>query len=141
MFALITSVDEAILALVMQFNKHAHSAPLASPKGAELPVFVSGQGQEGVSSVHQVTGQQGVRVNQGRQSVDHRSRVKVDHKEHLFVLLHGCIQFLGQIICYVWHPWLFLICSAHAALVFVGLFVVLFLCVFAVPWCSLEERE
>ncbi len=53
--ALVAGVHKAVLALVVQLNQHAHSAPLAPPQGAELPVFVPGQSQEGVAAVHQVT--------------------------------------------------------------------------------------
>lgn len=81
--ALIASVDKAVLSLVVQLHQHAHGAPLAPPKGAELPVFVSGQSQEGITPIHQVTREQGVRINDGWQGVGHWSRVEVDHKEHL----------------------------------------------------------
>lgn len=46
-------------------------------------MLVPGQGEEGVAAVHQVTVQQGVRVNDGGQHVGHLGRVQVDHKEHL----------------------------------------------------------
>lgn len=55
------------------------------------------------------------------------------------MLLHGGVQLLGQIIGYIRHPRLLLIGSAHAALVFIGLFVVLLLSVFAVTWRTLWE--
>lgn len=57
----------------------------------------------------------------------------------LFVLLHGGVELLGQIISYIWHSRLLLIGSAHAALVFVGLLIVLFLCIFAVTWHTLTH--
>lgn len=57
----------------------------------------------------------------------------------LFVLLHGGIKLLGQIIGYIRHPRLLLIGTAQAALVFIGLLVVLLLSVFAVTWCTLWE--
>lgn len=82
-FALVASVDKAVLSLVVQLNQHAHGAPFAPPEGAEFPVLVPGKSQESITAVHQVTGEQGVRVNDGRQGVDHGSRVEVDHKEHL----------------------------------------------------------
>ena len=82
-FALVAGVDKAVLALVVQLHQHAHGAPLAPPEGAELPVFVPGQSQEGIAAVHQVTGEHGVGVHDGRQGVGHGSRVEVDHKEHL----------------------------------------------------------
>lgn len=81
--ALVASVDKAVLSLVVQLNQHAHGAPLAPPEGAELPVFVPGQGQEGIAAIHQVTREHGVRVNDGRQGVGHGTGVEVDHKEHL----------------------------------------------------------
>lgn len=55
------------------------------------------------------------------------------------MLLHGGVQLLRQIISYIWHPRLLLIGSAHAALVFIGLLVVLLLSVFTVTWCSLKN--
>ncbi len=55
------------------------------------------------------------------------------------MLLHGGVQLLGQIIGYIRHPGLLLIGSAHAALVFIGLLVVLLLSVFAVTWRTLWE--
>lgn len=51
---------------------------------------------------------------------------------HLFVLLHGGIKLLGQVVGYIRHPRLLLIGSAHAALIFVGLLVVFLLSIFAV---------
>lgn len=81
--ALITGVNKTILSLVVQLDQHAHCAPLAPPQGAELPVFVPRQSQEGITTVHQVTGDQWVGVSNRRQSVGHGSRMKVDHKEHL----------------------------------------------------------
>jgi len=81
--ALVARVDEAVLALVVQLHQHAHAAPLAPPEGAELPVLVPGQSQEGVAAVHQVTREHGVGVGDGRQGVGHGSGVEVDHKEHL----------------------------------------------------------
>ncbi len=55
------------------------------------------------------------------------------------MLLHCGVEFLGQIIGYIRHPWLLFIGSAHTAFVFIGLLVVLLLSVFAVTWCSLWE--
>lgn len=81
--ALVTSIDKTILSLVVQFNEHAHGAPLAPPEGAELPVLVPCQSQEGITAIHQVTGEQWVGVHDGRQSVDHGPRMKVNHEEHL----------------------------------------------------------
>ena len=81
--AFIASVDKAILSLVVQLHQHAHGAPLTPPEGAKLPVFVPGESQEGITAIHQVTREHGVRVDDGRQGVGHGNRVEVDHKEHL----------------------------------------------------------
>lgn len=83
MLALVAGVDEPVLALVVQLHQHAHGAPLAAAQRAELPVFIPSQCQEGVPAVHQVAGEQRVGVHDGWQSVHHRSRVQVDHKENL----------------------------------------------------------
>ena len=82
-FTLVAGVDEAVLALVVQLHQHTHGAPLAPPQRAELPVLVPGQGEEGVTAVHQVAGQQGVWIHDRGEGVDRGSRVQMDHKEHL----------------------------------------------------------
>lgn len=56
------------------------------------------------------------------------------------MLLHGGVQLLGQIIRYVRHPGLLLVGSAHAALVFIRLLVVLLLSVFAVTRGTLRDN-
>lgn len=81
--ALITSVDKAVLALVMQFHQHAHGAPQGPPQRAELQVFVSGQRQESIAAVHEVTCHQGIRVCNGGQCICHGCSDQSDHKEHL----------------------------------------------------------
>lgn len=169
MLALVARVHEAVLALIVQLHQHAHGAPLAPPEGAELPMLVPCERQEGVAAVHQITGEQRVRVNDGRQGVGHGSRVQVDDEEHLqqipqvllsfilkhcfqaiwstalwadlFVLLHRGVELLGQIVGYVRHPRLLFIGSAHAALVFIGLLVVLLLSVLAITLRPLQEAE
>lgn len=83
MLALVARVDEAVLALVVQLHQHAHGAPLTSPQRTELPVLVSGQRQKGITPIHEVTGQQRVRVHYGWEGVDDRPRVEVDNKEDL----------------------------------------------------------
>ena len=54
------------------------------------------------------------------------------------MLLHRGIELLGQIIGYIRHPRLFLIGSADAALVFVGLLVVLLFGILAVSFRGLS---
>lgn len=46
-------------------------------------MFVPGESQEGITTIHQVTREQRVGVNNGWQSIGHGSRVEVDYKEHL----------------------------------------------------------
>lgn len=58
-------------------------------------------------------------------------------KPNLFVLLHRCIKLLGQIVSYIRHPRLLFVGAAHAALVLVGLFIVLLFGVLAVGLSSL----
>ena len=82
-FTLIAGVDKAVLALVVQLHQHTHSAPQGPAEWAELQVLVPGQSQEGVASVHQVTGHQGVRVSNGRQWVKSRASNETDDKEDL----------------------------------------------------------
>lgn len=51
-FALVAGVNKAVLSLIVQLHQHAHGAPLAPPEGAELPVLVPGQRQEGITAIH-----------------------------------------------------------------------------------------
>lgn len=59
----------------------------------------------------------------------------------LFVLLHRSIQFLGKIIGYIRHPRLLFIGSAHAALVFISLLVVLLFSILAITLVTLQESS
>lgn len=54
------------------------------------------------------------------------------------MLLHRGIELLGQIISYIRHPRLFLVGSTDAALVFVGLLVILLFGILAVSMGSLD---
>lgn len=62
-------------------------------------------------------------------------------RTHLLVLLHSCIELLGQIICYIWHPWLLLVSSAHAALVLISLLVVLLFGILAISLGALQKKK
>lgn len=81
--ALVAGVDKAVLALGVQLHQHAQCRPLGPTQGRELPVLVSGEGEEGVTPIHEVTAEQGVRVNDGGQCVDDGPSVQVDDKEDL----------------------------------------------------------
>lgn len=81
--ALITSVDKAILALVMQLHQHAHGAPFRPPQRAELQVFIPSQCQESITAIHEVTCHQGIRVCNRGQGICHGACDQPDHKEHL----------------------------------------------------------
>ncbi len=82
-FTLIASVDEAVLALVVQLHQHTHGAPHGPPERAELQVLVPGQSQEGIAAVHQVTGHHGVRISDGGQRVGGGASNEADDKEDL----------------------------------------------------------
>lgn len=81
--ALVAGVDKAVLALGVQLHQHAERGPLGAAQGGELPVLVSGKGEEGIAPIHEVTAEQGVGVDDGGQGVDDRPGVQVDHKEDL----------------------------------------------------------
>lgn len=82
-FAFITGIDKAILALGVQLHQHAQCGPLGATQGRKLPVLVSGQGEESITPIHEVTAQQWVRVHNWRQSVDNRPSMQVNYKEDL----------------------------------------------------------
>lgn len=82
--ALVAGVDKPVLALCVQLHQHAQRGPLGPAQGRELPVLVSGKGEEGVTPVHEVTAEQGVRVDDGGQCVDDGPGVQVNHKEDLW---------------------------------------------------------
>lgn len=54
------------------------------------------------------------------------------------MLLHCGIEFLGEIISYIWHPRLFLVGSTDAALVFVCFLAILLFGILAVSMGSLK---
>jgi hypothetical protein len=60
--AVITSVDEPILTLIVEFVQHGHRRELGPPEGRELVVLVSGQSQKGITPIHQITCLHGVWV-------------------------------------------------------------------------------
>lgn len=59
---------------------------------------------------------------------------------HLFVLLHGGIELLRQVVGHVGHAGLLLVGSADAAFIFVGFLVVLFLGILAVTLAALQQH-
>ena len=58
---------------------------------------------------------------------------------HLFVLLHGGVEFLGQVVGHVGHAGLLLVGAADAAFILVGFLIVLFLGVLAVALAALQQ--
>lgn len=54
-------------------------------------MLVPGQGKECIPTIHQITRDERVRINDGRQGVGSRAGDEADHKEDLFMFLHGCI--------------------------------------------------
>ena len=81
--ALVAGVDKAVLALGVQLHQHAHGGPLGSSQRRELQVLVPCKGEKGIPPIHQVTGDEGVGVNYGRQGVGGRASDETDHKEDL----------------------------------------------------------
>lgn len=81
--ALVAGVDKAVLALGVQLHQHAHGGPLGSSEGGELQVFVPCEGEKGIPPIHQVAGDEGVGIHDGRQGVGGRASDETDHKEDL----------------------------------------------------------
>ena len=52
-------------------------------------MLVPGQSEKGITTVHQVTGQQGVGVHDGWQGVNDWAGMEVDDKKHLTVQKRG----------------------------------------------------
>lgn len=81
--ALVAGVDKSILTLCMQLHQHAHGRPLGSSEGREFQVLIPCKGEECISTIHQVTGDERVRINNGRQGVGSRTSDEADYKEDL----------------------------------------------------------
>lgn len=81
--ALIASVDKAILTLCMKLHQHAHGRPLGSSKRREFQVLIPCKGEKCISTIHQVTGDERVRINNGRQGVGSWTSDEADYKEDL----------------------------------------------------------
>ena len=60
---------------------------------------------------------------------------------YLFVLLQGGVELLGQVVGYIRHSGLLLVCPAQATLVLIGLLAVFLLAIFAVTWCALGMKR
>ena len=59
---------------------------------------------------------------------------------HLFVLLHGGIELLGQVIGHVGHTGLLFVGPADAAFILVGFLIILFLGILAVTLAALQQH-
>ena len=57
------------------------------------------------------------------------------------MLLQGGVELLGQVVGYIRHSRLLLVCAAQAPLVLIGLLAVFLLAVFAVTRCALTMRR
>lgn len=60
---------------------------------------------------------------------------------HLFVLLHGGVELLGQVVGHVGHTRFLLVGSADTAFILVGFLVVLFLGILAVTLAALQQHQ
>lgn len=72
-------------------------------------MFVSCEGEEGVSTIHQVAGDERVGIRDGRQGVGSRARNEADHKEDLAKRYSGLTQIqeaLGLLLPLTSQTWL-----------------------------------
>lgn len=81
--ALIAGVDKAILTLCMQLHQHAHGRPLGSSERGEFQVLIPRKGEKRISTIHQVTGDERVRIDNGRQGVGSWTSDEADYEEDL----------------------------------------------------------
>lgn len=83
-FTMITCVHEIVSSLIVNFIQHCQGWVFSPPQRREFLMLVPSHGEEGITAVHQVTGNHGVRVNDWREWLWGISlTVKSDHKEHL----------------------------------------------------------
>lgn len=83
-FTMITCVHEIVSSLIVNFIQHCQGWVFSPPQWREFLMLVPSHGEEGITAVHQVTGNHGVRVNDWREWLWGISlTVKSDHKEHL----------------------------------------------------------
>lgn len=100
-------------------------------------MLVPCEGEKGIPPIHQITGDEGVRIHNGRQGVGSRASDETDHKEDLFMFLHGGVQLLREVIGHIRHAWLLLVAPTKAALVFAGFLIILLFSIFAVSLCHI----
>lgn len=90
LLAYVARVEEPIRALRVQRHQHGQGGVLGAPQRGELPVLLPSQGQEGVPALHQIAGEERVRVTRVV-SWDQAGIVQLDHKEHLHTRqVHAC---------------------------------------------------
>ena len=80
----VASVDKIVLALVVQFKQHGHRRVLCAAQRRELVVFLARHHEECVTTVHQIVGDERVRVFDGRQpGRNFLQRSKPHYEKHL----------------------------------------------------------
>ncbi|KAH9400668.1 hypothetical protein TYRP_002239 [Tyrophagus putrescentiae] len=81
--AVIARVEEAVVAAVVQLVEHRQAGELGPPQAREFVMLITGKGEEGITTVHEITINQGIRVADRRQTGGGLTRVKAHHEEHL----------------------------------------------------------
>lgn len=100
-------------------------------------MLVPCQGKECIPTIHQITRDERVRINDGRQGVGSRASDEADHKEDLFMFLHGGIEFLGEVVRHIGHTRFLFVAPTQAALVFAGFLIIFLFSIFAVSFCHI----
>ena len=81
--AAIAGVDKVVFALVVKFVQQRHRRQLGSPQRRKLVMLFTGDGEEGITSIHQVTAHGRVGIRDGGQTDSSWLTMQTDHKENL----------------------------------------------------------
>ena len=100
----VAGVDKLVLTLSVELVEKYHRRILHPSQRRKFEMFLSGHRQEGVTTVHHVTGHRTVRVRDRSQVCRGLGRVESDGEEDLLVFLHGHKHLLCQVspstLCY-----------------------------------------
>lgn len=83
---------------VVKFEKECHGRELSSPKGRELVMFFPRESEEGITTIHEITVDQSIRVGDGWKTQSCCLRTQSNHEENFLVLLHSGINLRCQVI-------------------------------------------
>lgn len=82
-FATVTCVDEVVLALVVQFIQQSHSWQFGSAQWREFIMLFTSNGQEGITSIHQITAEWWIRIWNGWEGGCWLLTMESNNKKHL----------------------------------------------------------